>query len=122
LNLNETHITTSALDERDVLDLLETSRIAVYPGDKTSAPAAMWECVAADLPIVVNKHIVGGNYVVVPGVTGELAAPNDFRQTMQSVLELRDSYHPRAYLLEHWATIPTLDSYLNFFRKMGWSA
>ena len=37
---------------RHVVELLRSSRIAVYPGDTTSSPAAMWECVAAGLPIV----------------------------------------------------------------------
>src|SRR5262249_12713398 len=60
LDLSGTHITTSALDTRSVVELLQTSRIAVYPGDRTSNPAAMWECVAAGLPIVVNEAICGG--------------------------------------------------------------
>ena len=33
LDLRNTHITTSDLEERDAVELLQTSRIAVYPGD-----------------------------------------------------------------------------------------
>lgn len=121
LDLTGTFVTTSALDERDVLELLETSRIAVYPGDNTSNPAALWECIAAGLPIVVNANIVGGKHAVVPGVTGEFAAPEDFRAVMQGVLRKRGAYHPREYFLAHADTPGLLNAYLGFFRRMGWS-
>ncbi len=119
LNLVGTKVTTSKWDERDVVDLLRTSRIAVYPGDRTSNPAAMWECVAAGLPIVVNENIAGGKHLVQPGVTGEFASPEKFRETMSFVLERRDSYRPREYFEAHWDTIETLERYLDFFQKMG---
>src|SRR5262249_5704219 len=90
LDLSGTRITTSAWDEEPVPDLLQSSRIAVYPGDRTSSPAALWECVAAGLPIVVNEEIQGGRHVVVPGVTGELTSPAQFREAMRSMLANRE--------------------------------
>ncbi len=120
LNLEATHITTSGWNEGDVVQLLQTSRIAVYPGDETSNPAAMWECVAAGLPIIVNQAIRGGKHIVVPGITGELAGERDFRSTMEYVLKHRDRYQPRAYFDEHWGTLPMLRRYLQFFVRMGW--
>lgn len=120
LDLSGTHVTTTDLDQTDLLGILHSARLAVYPGDNTSNPAAMWECVAADLPIVVNQNIVGGKYVVVPGMTGELAAPQNFRTVMQQVLEKRGKYQPRAYLMEHWEPLALLNRYLAFFREMGW--
>jgi hypothetical protein len=120
LDLRGTRVTTSAFDERDVVELLLTSRIAVYPGDNTSSPAAMWECVAAGLPIVVNADIRGGKHLVVPGVTGELAAPGDFREAMEHVLATRHAYRPREYFAEQWDTIAWTERYLAFFRAMGW--
>jgi hypothetical protein len=122
LDLSGTRITTSDEDERDVVDLLQTSRIAVYPGDRTSNPAAMWECVAAGLPIVVNDAIDGGRHLVVPGVTGELAAESDFLEVMRDVLAHRDRYEPRADFEEHWDTVTLIERYLDFFRRMGWSS
>jgi glycosyl transferase family 1 len=121
LNLAGTRITTSDWDERDVVELLTTSRIAVYPGDDTSNPAAMWECVAAGLPIVVNREIRGGKHLVVPGVTGELASEDEFGAVIQQVLANRDSYTPRQYFEEHWDTVETIERYLAFFERMGWS-
>jgi hypothetical protein len=121
LDLRGTKITTSDWDEVDVAQLLRTSRIAVYAGDHTSNPAAMWECVAAGLPIVVNRRIKGGKHVVVPGVTGEVASQRRFRSTMEHVLAQRDSYAPRQYFEDHWDTVATLEAYLAFFRRMGWS-
>src|SRR5687767_10648719 len=97
IDLSDTHITTSDWDEVDVLELLQSSRIAVYPGDDTSNPAAMWECVAAGLPIVVNRDIRGGKHLVVPGVTGELASEEAFGNVMENVLANRDAYTPRRY-------------------------
>jgi len=120
LDLSSTNITTSNFNQRSVVELVRTSRIAVYPGDHTSNPAAMWECVAADLPIVVNENIDGGKHLVVPGVTGEFASEDDFYEVMKSVLANLKSYRPREYLIEHRDTIPTLERYLSFFRKMGW--
>ena len=120
LDLSGTLIETSSWDERDVVELLQTSRIAVYPADNASNPAAMWECVAADLPIVVNRGIRGGRHVVVPGVTGELAAEEEFGEVMRHVHARRDAYAPRRYLDEHWDTVATLESYLAFFARMGW--
>lgn len=120
LDLSNTKITSSNFNERSVVELLRTSRIAVYPGDHTSNPAAMWECVAAGLPIVMNENIEGGKHLVVPGVTGEFASEDNFYEVMKYVLANLESYRPREYFMEHWDTIPTLERYLAFFRKMGW--
>jgi hypothetical protein len=121
LDLSDTRVSTSAFNEADVVELLRTSRIAVYPGDRTSNPASMWECVAAGLPIVVNAEIVGGRHLVVPGVTGELAPPERFREVMEHVLANRESYRPRDHFEQHWDTVETIDRYLSFFERMGWA-
>jgi hypothetical protein len=81
----------------------------------------MWECVAAGLPIVMNARIKGGQHLVVPGVTGELASPDEFGEVMKRVVAKRDSYRPREYFLEQWDTVETLDSYIDFFHRMGWN-
>jgi glycosyltransferase involved in cell wall biosynthesis len=119
LDVRNPNITTSAFGERDVVELLRSSRIAVYAGDRTSNPAAMWECVAAGLPIVVNAAIRGGKHLVVPGVTGELASEDDFLATMRRVLARRATYTPRRHFEAAWDTIATLEGYLSFFRRMG---
>jgi len=122
LDLRDTRITTSDFNERDVVDLLTTSRIAVYPADRTSNPAAMWECVAAGLPIVVNEQIEGGKHLVVPGITGELAPERGFVDVMRHVLARRSAYRPREHFEKHWDTVTMLKGYLDFFRAMGWEA
>jgi hypothetical protein len=119
LDLSGTRISASRWDERGVVDLLRSSRMAVYAGDRTSNPAAMWECVAADLPIVVNAAILGGKHLVVPGVTGELAAPHEFREAILHVLGSLGTYRPRAWLEEQWDTVATIEGYLDFFSRMG---
>jgi glycosyltransferase involved in cell wall biosynthesis len=121
LDLAGTRITTSDWNQTDVVDLLRSARIAVYPGDRTSNPAAMWECVAAGLPIVVNREIRGGKHLVVEGVTGELASEGEFREAMEHVLANRDSYTPRPHLEQHWDTVETIEAYLAFFARMGWT-
>jgi len=120
LDLTETKITTSNWNESDVVELLQQSRIAVYPGDNTSNPAAMWECVAAGMPIVINENIVGGKHLVVPGVTGEFATEANFHDVMKQVLMNLESYKPREYFIENWDTLSVIEQYLSFFRKMGW--
>lgn len=119
LDVRNPNITTSAFGTRDVVALLRSSRIAVYAGDRTSNPAAMWECVAAGLPIVVNAAIRGGKHLVVPGVTGELAAEDELLATMRRVLATRDSYAPRRHFEAAWDTVAMLERYLAFFRRMG---
>jgi hypothetical protein len=121
IDLTGTLLTTSNWYERDVVELLRTSRIAVYPGDQTSNPAAMWECVAAGLPIVVNENILGGKHLVIPGTTGEFASAAGFRHTIEHVLAHRDSYCPSEYFQSHWNTFEMLDRYLEFFQTMGLS-
>jgi glycosyltransferase involved in cell wall biosynthesis len=120
LDLSGTRLTTSGWGERDVVELLQSSRMAVYPADRASSPAAMWECVAAGLPIVVNEAIAGGKHLVVPGVTGELAPAESFREAIGHVLARLDAYRPREHFEEHWDTLRVLDGYLEFFRRMGW--
>ena len=122
LDLDGTRITTSDWGEADVVELLQSSRIAVYPGDHTSNPAAMWECVAAGLPIVVNDAIAGGKHVVVPGITGELASEAEYLAVIRDVLARVDDYAPRPYFDEHWDTLTLIRRYLAFFRSMGWSS
>jgi hypothetical protein len=119
LEVRNPNITTSRFGERSVVELLRSSRVAVYAGDRTSNPAAMWECVAAGLPIVVNAAIQGGKHVVVPGVTGELAAEDALLATLRRVLARRDSYAPRRHFEETWDTLATLERYLAFFARMG---
>ena len=109
IDLRDTRITTSGWDEANVVELLQTSRIAVYPGDIESSPAAMWECLAADLPIVVNEQIWGGRHVVVPGVTGEFANQFNFGERMRYVLENRRQYAPRQCLVEKWDTVAEIE-------------
>lgn len=120
LDLKDTHITTSDWNEVDVPELLATSRIAIYPGDFTSNPASMWECVAAGLPIVMNKNIKGGKHLVIPGVTGEFASEASFYDVMQKVLANLSEYRPREYFMANWDTVTTLEGYLAFFKEMGW--
>jgi hypothetical protein len=119
IDLEGTRITTSQWNERDPVELLNTSRIAVYPGDRTSNPAAMWECVAAGLPIVVNRNIAGGRHVVAEGATGELAEEGNFLSVMRQVLEHRDRYRPLEYFEQHWNTQAMLERYVKFFQQMG---
>jgi hypothetical protein len=119
IDLTDTLLTTSNWYERDVAELLRTSLIAVYPGDRTSNPAAMWECVAAGLPIVVNANIAGGKHLVIPGITGEFASEEGFLDTIQQVLANRRFYSPGEYIHSHWNTIEMLDRYLEFFQTMG---
>lgn len=120
LDLAGTRITTSNLNERDVVDLLRSSRIAVYPGDGTSNPAAMWECVAAGLPIVVNDAIAGGRHLVIPGVTGEFASEANFADVMRRVLATRAQYRAREHFEAHWDTLAMIERQFDFFRAMGW--
>jgi hypothetical protein len=120
IDLTGTRITTTQFNEMEVPALLNASRIAVYPGDATSAPAAMWECVAAGLPIVVNENIQGGKHLVVSGVTGELASEDDFADVMRHVVENRELYAAREYFEKHWDTVEVLEGYIRFFQEMGW--
>lgn len=120
LDLKGTNITTTNFNEAYVPELLQTSMMAVYPGDNTSSPASMWECVAAGLPIVINENIAGGKHLIAPGITGEFASENNFYDIMKYVLRNLNSYKPREYFLENWDTILTIKKYLSFFRKMGW--
>ena len=122
IDLAGTRITTTRFNEAEVPDLLNASRIAVYPGDLTSSPASMWECVAAGLPIVVNENIRGGKHLVVSGVTGELASEGEFGDAMRHVVAHRESYSSRKYFEERWDTVEVLESYVRFFRQMGWRA
>jgi hypothetical protein len=119
LNLSNTRVTTSSWNERDVVELLRTSRIAVYPGCDSNA-ASMWECVAAGLPIVMSRNVVGGRHLVVPGVTGELATDDEFGGVMRHVLKNLSAYRPRAHFERQWDTVKILEGYFSFFGKMGW--
>jgi hypothetical protein len=76
--------------------------------------------VAAGLPIVVNAAIRGGKHLVVPGITGEFARAEDFGARMREVLKRRSAYCPHEYFTANWDTVATLETYLAFFRKMGW--
>jgi len=122
LDLTGTHITNSAFNQADVIELLRTSRIAVCPADEASSPASNWECVAAGLPIVINDNIQGGKHLLVPGVTGEFAGEANFLTVMRQVLANLDAYKPREFFVQNWDTVSVLESYLSFFRKMGWDS
>jgi hypothetical protein len=121
LDLSNTQITTSSWNEVKVVDLLRTSRLAVYTGECDSNAASMWECVAAGLPIVMNRNIMGGKHLVVPGVTGEFASEKEFYEVTKHVLSNLANYRPREHFEQHWDTIKILEQYFMFFIDMGWA-
>ncbi len=120
LELDGTQISRTGFNAANPVALMQASKMAVYSGIRESSPAAMWECVACDLPIIVHEDIEGGRHVVEPGVTGELANSGSFAEVMRYVQARLHLYRPRAWLMAHWDTETILNRYLAFFRQMGW--
>jgi len=89
------------LGERaDIADLMSAADVVCLSSDVEGVPLAALEAMALGCPLVATA--VGGlREIVVPGRTGLLVPPNDFRALSEAVLELADDPSLRSELGAH---------------------
>lgn len=93
---------TGAATKAEVNEYVNKSRIGVICAKRDSAPRAMLEYMAADVPVLCNTGLrAGARYIGERG--GLLRDPADFASGIEEILDHPERFSPRAHLLEHFS-------------------
>ena len=81
---------------------LQSSKFLFVPNVSDASPRVITEAIVYNIPVLVNKNIVGGWHNVIPGVTGEFFTDeNDIKDALEKLTKNYDKYTPRKWFLEN---------------------
>eukprot|EP00804_Cyclotella_cryptica_P000905 CCRYP_001143-RA/>CCRYP_001143-RA protein AED:0.06 eAED:0.06 QI:192/1/1/1/0.5/0.66/3/41/472 len=120
-------VQTTFLDQNKFFDYLSKSRWVFVPQICDASPRVSTQALSMNLPLLMNKNILGGWKYLIPGETGEFFNDaTDFKDSLRRILEntrgATSSYQPLGFIkknfgnansgprllefvLEHWGHI-----------------
>merc|ERR1711972_256802 len=97
--------TTYLAKQSDYFAYLKQSRFAFLPQIHDASPRVSTQALSHDVPLLMNRNIMGG-WKYVNNQTGEFFHDmSDFRQSLERILHKADTpggYEPRKWVLEHY--------------------
>jgi hypothetical protein len=79
---------------------LQKCRFLFVPNISDASPRVITEAICYDIPVLVNRNILGGWHNVIPSVTGELFSNEvDLRLALEKLKT--GKYHPRKWFMEN---------------------
>jgi len=112
--------TTYLKNQQDYFNYLKNSRFAFLPQVHDASPRVSTQALAADVPILMNYHIMGG-WKYINDKTGEFFHDmSDFTESLRKILknsEIQDSYEPQKWVLEHYGNERSGKRLLDFVRE-----
>lgn len=79
---------------------MQKCRFLFVPNVSDASPRVITEAICYDMPVLVNKNIVGGWHNVIPRITGEFFSnEEDLDIALNSLITYRSSYTPRKWFL-----------------------
>lgn len=106
------------LGSAEVNRKLNESRIGVVCSRKDSAPRAVLEYMAADIPVLVSSEMLGGQRYVGPQA-GLVSPPDELHTGITELLDNLDRYRPREHLLRHYSREQVVDRMSAILRDAG---
>ncbi|MEX0785652.1 MAG: glycosyltransferase, partial [Dehalococcoidia bacterium] len=106
------------LASQEVNRKLNESRIGVMCSRKDSAPRAVLEYMAADIPVLVSSEMLGGQRYV-GAEAGLVRARDEFHTGIAELLDNLDRYRPRDHYLRHFAREQVVDRMTAILREAG---
>lgn len=88
------------LSPEGVNEVLNRSRVAMLFTRVEGGPKVVMEALAADVPVLLYRHLVGPLSNVTPE-TGRLADEKDLAQVLPEIIAAADCFHPRAWFEQH---------------------
>ncbi len=102
--------TTGWVDYEDVIKLYKKCKFLFLPNVRDASPRVITECMALDIPCLMNINIVGGwKYINTNGMnTGEFFTnETDLEQPLTKLLNniKKNIYNPRQFILDNYGPI-----------------
>lgn len=92
--------TYSFLPYNEFQELLQKCKFIFVPNIYDASPRVITEAICYDIPVLVNKNILGGWHNVVPSVTGEFFTNKD--DIVDAIIKLKSTtYTPRKWFMEN---------------------
>mmetsp|Transcript_131436 Transcript_131436/g.262248 ORF Transcript_131436/g.262248 Transcript_131436/m.262248 type:complete len:507 (-) Transcript_131436:81-1601(-) len=112
--------TTYLARQEDYFNYLKNSRFALLPQVHDASPRVSTQALSADVPILMNYHIMGG-WKYVNDKTGEFFHDmSDFKESLRKILknsEIPDRYEPQKWVREHYGNERSGKRLFDFVRK-----
>jgi Glycosyl transferases group 1 len=88
------------LPHHEFQELLQKSNFLFVPNISDASPRVITEALCNDIPVLVNKNILGGWHNVIPSVTGEFFSNKE--DIIDAIYKLKTtSYYPREWYSTH---------------------
>jgi glycosyltransferase involved in cell wall biosynthesis len=100
---------------RRVNDLINESRMGVLCDKYDAVPRAMLECMAADVPVLVNIEMRAGTRYVAPEA-GLIRSSAQFHNGIAEILDNIDRFRPREHLLKNYSRQQAADKMWRILR------
>lgn len=97
---------------------MKKCRFLFAPNVSDASPRVITEAMLYDMPVLVNKNIVGGWHNVISGVTGEFfTSEHDIAPALEKLLSPETHYTPREWYVQHRGLEHSGKELMEFLRK-----
>jgi len=97
--------TTGWVKYEDVIKLYKKSKFLFLPNQRDASPRVITECMALDLPCIMNKNILGG-WKYINNQTGVFFTDEkDLEKSLNIFLNNLNNYKPRRFILDNYGLI-----------------
>ena len=108
---------TDKLEWNDLVTKYKETKFIFIPSIADASPRVITEALCLDLPIIVNKNILGG-WKYVNEQTGVFFNDlNDFEYNLGILLKNMDTYTPRQYFIDNYGVVRSGERMLQFMRQ-----
>jgi len=81
---------------------MQKCRFLFVPNVADASPRVITEAMCYNMPVLVNRNILGGWHYVEPGVSGEFfTSKNDVRPALRRLTTQMNAYAPRRHFMRH---------------------
>ncbi|MCG8604307.1 glycosyltransferase family 4 protein [bacterium] len=109
---------TGSVSLQEVNRYINMSKVGVMPSTVDAAPRAILEYMAADIPVLVSAGMLAGTRYVGPG-SGLVKEPEEFHLGLAELLDNREKYSPRSYLLENYESARVISKFVELLKQTG---
>ena len=107
---------TYNMDHSDLMKIFKESRFMFLPNKHDASPRIITEAMCFDLPILINKNIVGGWKYATPSTGMSFTDENDISQSLDILLKNMDRLTPRQHIIKHYGPVNSSRKLLRFLK------
>ena len=106
------------VSKNDVNNYINQSKIGVMCTKADAAPRAIFEYMAADVPVLVNSELLAGARYVGPEA-GLVKSPDDFHLGITELLDNYEKYSPRSCYLKDYSVEKIIPRFIDILKQSG---